>query len=75
MKLKDWFKAMKQKREQKKRQKAGYAPERTAPQLQPLDADTTGIEQPESRFTEEYREFVKKQAAKGPAGQTRCEEK
>ena len=31
------------------------------PELQPLGADTEGIIQPESRFTEEYREFLKRQ--------------
>ena len=31
------------------------------PELQPLGADTEGIVQPESRFTDEYREFLKQQ--------------
>ena len=33
------------------------------PEFMPFEAYTEGIEQPESRFTEEYREFLKKQEA------------
>ena len=56
MKLADWFRAKKQQ----------WFGQRTEQEEQPaevvrLDADLSEIEPPETRFTEEYREFLKQQ--------------
>lgn len=58
MKLKEWLKARKERREARRRQKV----ERSLPlyekelqSLDPIDPDTPI---PESRFTDEYREFL-----------------
>ncbi len=68
MKLKDWFRARKEKREAKKLQR--LLPEQepeAAPELMPLGSDTRAADeldengQPKSRFTEEYREFLQAQ--------------
>lgn len=72
MKLKDWFRAGKEKRRAKKlqrlmpEQEPEAAPELT-PELMPLGSDTRAADeldengQPKSRFTEEYREFLQAQ--------------
>ena len=56
MKLADWFRAKKQQ----------WFGQRTEQEEQPAevvrrDADLSEIEPPETRFTEEYREFLKQQ--------------
>ena len=88
MKLKDWLRERKKRREARRLKKIelkhGAEAEESgaierkmgldAPELQPLGADTEGIEKPESRFTEEYREFLKKKdAAEAEGGITREE--
>ena len=88
MKLRDWFRMKKQKREERRREKLarklGNAAEAPAPEAEeleaaeaeaeeaverrieaapePLDFDPADINAPESRFTEEYGEFIKEQA-------------
>ncbi len=61
MKLKEWFSTRKERRAAKKREKLVRSIDRQLVELQQLDADTEGIEMPASRFTEEYREFLKEQ--------------
>lgn len=56
MKLADWFRA-------KKQEWFGQRtdPEETHTGVQPLDVDLSGIEPPETRFTEEYQAFLEQQ--------------
>lgn len=63
MKLKDWFKAKKEKRAAKKMQKVERKLGNVIPEAMPLDAEPAEAEVPKSRFTEEYREFLEKQEA------------
>lgn len=60
MKLKDWFRVQKEKRAERRRERLERKLGRDAVLIPELDADTEGVEQPESRFTEEYREFLEK---------------
>lgn len=63
MKIKDWFLVQKEKRAAKKQTRLKKKLMKKAGKLEPLGADTEGIEQPDSRFTEEYKEFLDKQDA------------
>ena len=67
MKIKDWFIAKKQKRMARKLAREQEKVERKIgmdlPELEDLDVDPDDIQPPESRFTEEYREFLKRQEA------------
>ena len=74
MSLKEWFRARKERREARRRQKVERAivsedgelraqKPINAEKLQGLDFNEADIVPPESRFTEEYGEFLKKQEA------------
>ena len=68
MKLADWFRAKKQQ----------WFGQRTEQEEQPaevvrLDADLSEIEPPETRFTEDYREFLKQQEAASSEGPNKRE--
>ena len=63
MKLKDWLRAKKEKRAAKKQDKLVRKLAAESPEPELLDADTEGIEPPETRFTDEYREFLEREAA------------
>ena len=68
MKLADWFRAKKQQWfGQKTDQKEEPA------EVVRLDADLSEIEPPETRFTEEYREFLKQQEAARSEGPNKRE--
>ena len=68
MKLADWFRAKKQEwfgqRTEQEEQPA---------EVVPLDADLSEIEPPETRFTEDYREFLKQQEAASSEGPNKRE--
>lgn len=65
MKLADWFRAKKQQ---------WFGREEAQPaEIQPLDADLSEIEPPETRFTEEYRAFLKQQEARDSEGPNKRE--
>ena len=68
MKLADWFRAKKQQ---------WFGPrteeEETPAEVVRLDADLSEIEPPETRFTEEYREFLKQQEAARSEGPNKRE--
>lgn len=68
MKLADWFRA-------KKQEWFGQRPEPEEPpaEVQPLDVDLSDVEPPETRFTEEYREFLKEQEAARSEGPNKRE--
>ena len=68
MKLADWFRA-------KKQQWFGPRTEEEEPpaEVVRLDADLSEIEPPETRFTEEYREFLKQQEAASSEGPNKRE--
>ena len=68
MKLADWFRAKKQ--EWEARRKEQEAP---SGEIQPLDADLSGIDPPETRFTEEYQAFLKQQESVDSEGTDECE--
>jgi hypothetical protein len=61
MKIKDWFKVKKEKRAAKKMAKVERKLVEEPEEFEQLGADTAGLEQPETRFTEEYREFLEKE--------------
>ena len=68
MKLADWFRAKKQQ----------WFGQKTDQEEQPaevvrLDADLSEIEPPETRFTEEYREFLRDQEAARSEGPNKRE--
>ena len=68
MKLADWFRAKKQQ----------WFGQKTDQEEQPaevvrLDADLSEIEPPETRFTEEYREFLREQEAARSEGPNKRE--
>ena len=68
MKLADWFRAKKQE----------WFGQRTEQEEQPaevvrLDADLSEIDPPETRFTEDYREFLKQQEAASSEGPNKRE--
>ena len=68
MKLADWFRAKKQQ----------WFGQRTEQEEQPaevvrLDADLSEIEPPETRFTEDYREFLKQQESARSEGPNKRE--
>ena len=68
MKLADWFRAKKQQ----------WFGQKTDQEEQPaevvrLDADLSEIEPPETRFTEEYREFLREQEATRSEGPNKRE--
>ena len=68
MKLADWFRAKKQE----------WFGHRTEEEEQPtevvrLDADLSEIDPPETRFTEEYREFLREQEAARSEGPNKRE--
>jgi len=65
--LVDWFKSRRMKREAKKMSKAASEP----PELQELDFNEAEIVPPESRFTDEYREFLERREE--AAGNHVCE--
>ena len=65
MKLAEWFRA-------KKQEWFGHREEQPA-EIQPLDADLSGIDPPETRFTEEYQEFLKQQEARNAEGPNKRE--
>ena len=65
MKLADWFRA-------KKQQWFGGQEEQPAA-VQPLEADLSEIDPPETRFTEDYREFLKQQEAARSEGPNKRE--
>ena len=66
MKIKDWFIAKKEKRTARRLAKQQEKLERSLGadlhEIEPFEPDTEDIEQPETRFTEEYREFLKREA-------------
>ena len=68
MKLADWFRA-------KKQQWFGPRPEEEEPpaEVQRLDVDLSEIDPPETRFTEDYREFLKQQEAASSEGPNKRE--
>ena len=68
MKLADWFRA-------KKQEWFGHQedPEEQPAEVVRLDADLSEIEPPETRFTEEYREFLKQQEAARSEGPNKRE--
>ena len=86
MKLKEWFRARKQRREERRKQRlerkhgAQEAPVLrqaevdASPELQQLGADTAGIVELETRMTEEYKEFLKAQESAREKGQRTIEE-
>lgn len=63
MKLKEWIRKRKERREERRQEKIlrRLGPEEY--EYEHLDADTEDITPPESRFTEEYREFLKEEEA------------
>ena len=68
MKLADWFRAKKQQ----------WFGQKTDQEEQPaevvrLDADLSEIDPPETRFTEEYREFLREQEAARSEGPNKRE--
>ena len=65
MKLADWFRT-------KKQEWFGRKEEQPA-EIQPLDADLSEIEPPETRFTEDYRDFLTQQEAASPEGPNKRE--
>lgn len=65
MKLADWFRA-------KKQEWFGKKEEQPA-EILPLDADLSEIDPPETRFTEEYRQFLKQQEAAESEGPNKRE--
>lgn len=65
MKLADWFRA-------KKQEWFGH-PEEQPAEIQPLDADLSEIDPPETRFTEDYREFLKQQESARSEGPNKRE--
>lgn len=65
MKLADWFRA-------KKQQWFGGKEEQPAT-FQPLEADLSEIDPPETRFTEDYREFLSQQEAARSEGPNKRE--
>lgn len=85
MKLFDWFRAKKQEREARKQEEAEqlYASEAEVEltefdaeentEVQRLDADPAEIDPPATRFTEEYREFLKQQEAARSEGPNKRE--
>ncbi len=75
MKLKDWLKERKRRREAAKLNKLRKLPAQEPAPLTPLDADTEGITPPESRFTDEYREFLKEQQSASQGNMISREEK
>ena len=68
MKLADWFRA-------KKQEWFGHSvdQEEQPAEIQRLDADLSEIDPPETRFTEEYREFLKQQEAARSEGPNKRE--
>ncbi len=71
MKLAEWFKARKERRRAKRELKRGLITELT--ELQQLDPQTEGIEEPETRYTDEYREFLRERGAEKPGAQNTIE--
>jgi len=61
MKLKEWLMAKKKRREARRKEKLELKRSAAGPEVMQLDADEAGIVPPESRFTDEYREFLKRQ--------------
>ncbi|MBR6428774.1 MAG: hypothetical protein IKS43_03850 [Clostridia bacterium] len=78
MKLKDWLKERKRRREaarlNKLRKSNVQEPVPLTP-LEPLEPDTEGITPPESRFTDEYRDFLKEQESASQGNMISREEK
>ena len=68
MKLADWFRA-------KKQEWFGQRTDSEEPpaEVQPLDVDLSDVEPPETRFTEEYLEFLKEQEAARSEGPNKRE--
>jgi len=64
MKLKDWIRAQKIKRAAKKLEKLDLKRDKVAEELRSLDVDESQFTPPPSRFTDEYREFLKQEAKK-----------
>ena len=62
MKFREWLKMKKEKREERRRQKLALKREAGSPELFGLDgSEASEIDPPESRFTEEYGEFLNEQ--------------
>ena len=79
MKVINWLKAKKQRskelRAQKKEQQMlERGPVQQPDEVQPLGADTSEVVPPETRFTPEYQEFLKKQEAAKANGENKPEE-
>ena len=68
MKLADWFRAKKQEWFGPRTEEA-----ETPAEVVRLDADLSEIEPPETRFTEEYREFLREQEAARSVGPNKRE--
>ena len=80
MKFINWLKAKKQKskelRKQKKEQQEMIerGPVQQPEEVQDLGADTSGVVPPETRYTPEYQEFLKKQEEAKANGENKPEE-
>ncbi len=75
MKLKDWLKERKRRREAAKLNKLRKSNVQEPVPLTPLEPDTEGITPPESRFTDEYRDFLKEQESAPQGNMISREEK
>ena len=75
MKLKDWFLKRKQRREERRQAKLALKRSIETPEVVGLDAQTSDIVSPESRFTDEYREFLKRQEEGGAQAEISREER
>ncbi len=68
MKLKDWLIAKKERRAARRRQRLERIHGTEAAGLSDLGCEASDIEAPESRFTDEYRDFLKEQESAAENG-------
>ena len=64
----NWLKAKKDRSKQQRQEKLALERSMNTSPVQPLGADLTGVVPPETRFTEEYKQFLQEQQAAVESG-------